>query len=603
MRLLKLMRLVAAALPALVVAVLVSCVGMVKTPVCADCSSAPTSPTGNLSSTGGSKNASILGGQASPSFHVTSVWTEISYHGALVIAAGYDYTLALVGNMPCSACHAGNSPTQPSPNLRAPNCFACHDGGPDGSAFHPWGWNDPGSRLFHGDLVIAAGYDYAKAPAGNLPCIACHAGLSPEKISPNSRAPNCFACHGGGPDGSAGHPPGWGDPKSTVFHGIAAVANGFRSTDFKQATTGNLACSACHAGDGPLEVSVNSRAPNCYACHAGGPDGSPGHPPGWENPSSPKFHGGVVAAANFDYTKAKSGNLTCNVCHAGESPSQVSPVSGAPNCFACHAGGPTGSSGHPPGWTDLTNPKYHGAVVEAAGGYTLAKSGTLTCNACHAGESPSQVSPVSGAPNCFACHEGGPDGSPGHPTGWRSPSLHGSVVASASFDYTKAKSGNLTCNVCHAGESPSQVSPVPEAPSCFACHDGGPTGARHPAGWENPRSSDFHGVYLAQNGGYQNALSNRRHCDACHNTTSNGPSPVLDAPNCFICHNGGPSGSPGHPSNWKDSDAQGVTPHGTAAQADLVSCSRCHNTVAPGIPNPAPDVPVDCWSCHLGPGG
>ena len=341
---------------------------------------------------------------ASRSFHVSAVWTNPAFHGDLVIAAGYDYTKAMIGGLACSACHAGESPSEPSPNVQAPNCFACHDGGPDGSALHPPGWVDPSSPYFHGAVVIQADYDTNAAMAGNLPCAACHATLSPDQASPNTRAPSCYLCHAGGPDGSAGHPDGWMDVTSPFFHGKAVQATGFNAS-----STGLLSCGACHAGDSPTESSTNVNAPNCFSCHAGGPNGSAGHPEGWDDPTSHDFHGLVVEAANYDYTKAKAGGLTCNTCHAGNNASQPSPNTNAPNCFSCHAGGPDGSPGHPCGWLDPTNPNFHGIVVEAAGDNChKAKWGGLTCNTCHACDSPTQTSANPNAPNCYTCHPSGP---------------------------------------------------------------------------------------------------------------------------------------------------------------------------------------------------
>ncbi len=518
------------------------------------------------------------------------------FHGAIVRSAGYDYTLARVGNLSCNTCHAGESPFQASPNLRAPNCFACHDGGPDGSAFHPRGWLDIGSKNFHGDVVISFGQDTARARlSGALGCAACHAVNSPTEPSINSRAPSCFACHGGGPDGSANHPEGWLDPSSSRFHGAVVEKAGFDHTTWG----GTLTCSACHGGYTPTEQSPNSKAPNCFACHAGGPDGSPGHKAGWGDPGSGDFHGKVVKAAGNDFTRARAGGLTCNACHAGLSATQQSPAEDAPSCFACHAGGPDGSSDHPAGWAELSGGNFHGKVVALAGyDFKKAKAGRLSCDACHAGAGAGDQSPNLAAPNCFACHSGGPSGKPGHPAGWSdltSPAFHGSVVKAAGNDYTLARSGGLTCNTCHAGEKPSQASPVASAPSCFSCHEGGPTGKGHRAGWADPRDAAFHGKFLAKNGGNT--------CTPCHSTTADVPSPWSQAPTCTTCHQGGPSGKPGHPAGWVVPDADGVPPHAKAAKADLNVCGRCHNTVGIGKLNPAPDVRLDCWSCHTGPGG
>ena len=461
------------------------------------CTAAPAQPTGGAKTNPGADSLLKLSRTGSPSFHVANLWTDLTFHGTLVMAAGYDYTRAIAGGLPCNACHAGDSPTQVGPNLHAPNCFACHDGGPDGSAFHPFGWLDFTDRNFHGNVVVSAGYDFNRARSGILPCSACHAGVNPEDASPNSRAPSCFACHDGGPDGSADHPLGWLDRRSPTFHGRAAAIGGFTSP-------GQLSCASCHAA-WPGHESINTRAPSCFACHKGGPDGSPGHPMGFSNPASGSFHGIVVKKAG-DYAKAKSGTLTCDACHAGEDPTQKSPMVSAPSCFSCHRGGPDRSA-HPTGWDDLTPPHNHGAVVKAAGGdFTKAKVGDRACNACHAGSSPGEASPVASAPNCYSCHSGGPDGSPGHDSplwAWyrTSPDFHGAVVKAAGGDYTKAKSGGLACSVCHAGISAHQLSPVPDAPSCFACHQSGPSGQFQPISLTTPGNLAFLDALLVAHGG------------------------------------------------------------------------------------------------------
>ncbi len=208
-------------------------------------------------------------------------WMEpanAQFHGAIVKEAGYDYTKAKFSGMACNSCHAGDSPDQASPVKGAPNCYSCHVGGPDGSDAHPAGWGDPTNPAYHGALVRAAGYDYTKAKTNNLTCNACHAGESPAQPGANSRAPNCFACHPGGPDGSAGHPLFWVSPPSPIYHGAAVIAAGY---DYTRAVVGSLTCNACHGGASPIEPSLNSRAGNCFACHLGGPDGSAGHSPGY----------------------------------------------------------------------------------------------------------------------------------------------------------------------------------------------------------------------------------------------------------------------------------------------------------------------------------
>ncbi len=221
-------------------------------------------------------------------------------------------------------------------------------------SIHPPSWMDPATTGFHGTVVAQAGYDYTKAKFEGVTCSTCHAGKNPTQKSPLGAAPNCFSCHGGGPDGSAGHPAWWADPTHLGYHGAVVIAAGY---DYTRAVPpgSTLTCSSCHGGTSPSQAGVNPNAPNCFSCHGGGPDGSAGHPPGWAVPTAPVFHGAFVVEAGWDYTKAvPPGSLiTCSGCHGGMSPTEPGLNSRAPNCFACHIGGPDGSAGHPPGWVQI----------------------------------------------------------------------------------------------------------------------------------------------------------------------------------------------------------------------------------------------------------
>lgn len=256
--------------------------------------------------------------------------------------------------------------------------------------------------------------------------------------------PGCWFKGGpapGAPTGRAAsaHGKDWMDSASPAFHGRVVKEAGY---DFTKAKWTGVACSACHAASGSSEASARAGAPSCTSCHAGGPSGSPGHPAGWLDPTSPDFHGAVVKAAGNDYRQARAGNMVCSACHAGDGPDQASPVSSAANCYSCHAGGPDGSPGHPLGFMDPASEFFHGKVVREAGyDYTRALSGSLPCSACHAGESPGQMSPNPRAPSCFPCHAGGPTGSAGHPVGW------GSIIGGTPVYVSRIR----TCASCHAG--------------------------------------------------------------------------------------------------------------------------------------------------------
>ncbi len=526
-------------------------------------------------------------------------------HGDFVLSRGGTPERAnLSGGQNCVTCHtaARNEDGTISPSKGAPTtCFSCHQGSADGSPGHPAGWANAASSGFHGKLVKAAG-GFKNARSGSLPCGACHTtekamdGTVP--ASPHSKAPACFKCHGSLElSRQPQHGAGWMNPAGADFHGKAVLGAG----DYTKAKIGPITCNVCHVGESPTQAGLVAAAPNCHSCHSGGPTGSAGHTAAWIAQGDSNFHGAVVKAAG-GYTKARAGTFTCNLCHAGESASGAGISSAAPNCFSCHAGGSDGSPGHPSNWLVMGGASFHGTVVAAAGkDYSKAKAGGLACKTCHAGESPSQTSPVPGAANCFACHAGGPTGSPGHPAGWVVPGdtrFHGTAVKAAGWSYAKANSGALACSICHAGESASQSSPVPGAPTCFACHQAGPRGP-HPSGWDGPRDAAFHGTFVAAHGGFQNAKVDGKTCSVCHNTARDAGSPMPGAPNCYQCHAGGPSGSPGHTWDWMIPDGL-PQPHGLAANENLGYCARCHNTVAQYQPNPAPKARVDCWSCHDG---
>ncbi len=180
----------------------------------------------------------------------------------------------------------------------------------------------------------------------------------------------------GGTNGPVAPDPGTvGDRSTSAVHGAWKHGEVVKEAqyDFTKAKWSGMECSKCHSGGPDGKPAYASGPPSCWACHAGGPDGSPDHPIDYLNPTSPFFHGAAVREAGYDYTRALAGYLTCSACHAGESPGQISPNSRAPSCFPCHAGGPTGSAGHPVGWASLR------------GGVAVSYSGVQTCRGCHSG--------------------------------------------------------------------------------------------------------------------------------------------------------------------------------------------------------------------------
>jgi len=118
------------------------------------------------------------------------------------------------------------------------------------------------------------------------------------------------------------HPPSWMDTASANFHGTA----------LKTGSSNVQSCLVCHGQDyngGTSNVS-------CITCHRAA--GANIHGRGWEDPASPRFHGKVIAAANWDMRP-------CQPCHGTRYTGGSTPVScttchnqpgGPENCATCH---------------------------------------------------------------------------------------------------------------------------------------------------------------------------------------------------------------------------------------------------------------------------
>lgn len=285
-------------------------------------------------------------------------------------------------------------------------------------------------------------------------------------------------------------------------------------------------CRPCHGSqfDGGLAES------SCRKCHVTYP-----HPPGWVNASSPNFHGETLAGVNYNL------NL-CNSCHGNQFDGGTSGVS----CRSCHATYP-----HLAGWVNPTAAEFHGKAL-AAQNYDA-----TACQACHGAQYDGGTSGVS----CKGCHATYP-----HPQGWvnaSSPSFHGETLAGTNYDL------NL-CSSCHGSQFDGGTSGV----SCRTCHATYP----HLADWMNPAAAAFHGKALAA----QNYDATA--CQACHGAQYDGGSSGVS---CKGCHASYP-----HPQNW----IAGAASHYTFLKSnsyDLNSCQICH-----GQDYALVKVNNSCLTCH-----
>lgn len=160
------------------------------------------------------------------------------------------------------------------------------------------------------------------------------------------------------------------------------------------------------------------------------------HPPGWNDPASPDFHGLRVRAGGPD---------ACRDCHGADLHGAAGEVVG---CFDCH----DGAGGHPDGWVRRASPNFHGHAVAAAG--------PQPCRDCHGAEYTGGWSEVA----CYSCHGeppgGHPPGQSGHPRGWLTPgslAFHGRAVF---------EQGVNDCTRCHGAGLSGGTSRV----ACADCH-------------------------------------------------------------------------------------------------------------------------------------
>ncbi len=155
------------------------------------------------------------------------------------------------------------------------------------------------------------------------------------------------------------------------------------------------------------------------------------HEAGWNEKTSPNFHGTVLHDGNYNYT-------TCVTCHAKSFAGGTSGV----GCFSCHASFP-----HKPGWSDTAANNFHGKFLR------LGMGQLSDCAQCHGTGFDGGTSGKS----CFTCHASYP-----HKTEWLDPASTGSHGK-----YLKAKNWqNAECAGCHGSDFTGGTS----GKTCFTCH-------------------------------------------------------------------------------------------------------------------------------------
>ena len=277
-------------------------------------------------------------------------------------------------------------------------------------------------------------------------CSQCHgADLlgGPSKVSCFGASYNGISCHANA-DHKLGHPTGWGDHLSAIFHGFSS-ATGVKGNK-------NLsACGKCHAGtDAAGIIASVSTAPSClttsppdkrYAvsCHFSSPAVTP--------IGCGSCHGIPTAVSG---TGAHSQHLTA-----------VTPQSGQVLCIDCHANATSVTSRIDPTHATLPDPatNYLGdpvvtlqAVFNAEPGPASYASVPGTCSnvSCHGGQNInwSQAGSFDQG-KCANCHvSSGQYNSyaSGHPATDGTPTLH---IFHLNQPYPTNILRNITCTDCH----------------------------------------------------------------------------------------------------------------------------------------------------------
>jgi len=250
----------------------------------------------------------------------------------------------------CASCHRVKAPHPPKP---------WHDAsGFNHATTNPVNGPICGQCHFAGSTANPAGHPATPAPAGTPP--GCY---------------NNTECHGAA---GAPHLLGsiWKDATSASFHGLEAKKD-------------LLYCQSCHGTPGTTAFDGGAATTKCSTCHAS----AGAHSTVWYPAPVTNFPSSYIAS----HRNALKQDTACPVCH-DYTKGRTAPLPPAPSCFssssnanACHANGP-GKADHPIPFTQVA----HTTVTQA--GFDS------NCQTCHA---VTGNSPVSAAPTCAVCHQGG----------------------------------------------------------------------------------------------------------------------------------------------------------------------------------------------------
>ncbi|MCA8953360.1 MAG: cytochrome c3 family protein [Planctomycetes bacterium] len=371
----------------------------------------------------------------------------------------------LRGGRNCEACHRVGA------GIDVAGCNSCHgvigDQLATGTGLHGTLADGLGQRCsschgeHHGDSVpLIAPHAFPRAGVADLSAfehahvefglVGAHAALACERCHPNANAvappadgrfvgvsQQCTSCHEDahrGEYGTAcadchGQQEPW--PRAPLFpHEAFALT----------AAHGAVACSACHAADGPHSVEALQTTPQpvrtCAECHAD-PHGTAD-----SAPTALRLEGTGDCARCHQPTEWGAARPTA-AAHAAFG-FELAIAHANVDCAACHGSADTA-------------PRWSGAAPPVA-----------ACAACH--EHPHRPELVAAATaaqgpanGCGACHS---DADAAFGTGRMPPELH--AVTGFLLETPHA---DVACASCHEGQAPAERFPGRVASDCRACHD------------------------------------------------------------------------------------------------------------------------------------
>lgn len=426
---------------------------------------------------------------------------------------------------------------------------------------------------------------------------------------PLARAYACGTCHPDPRQEASAHRNGRVD----LVFGALATGNGALQPAFDR--SGSLACSSvyCHgatlpggAHTAPVWTRVGAGEAACGTCHGAPP---PAPHPGL--PNCGNCHAGYTSTTvNLDTHvngAVEVGDLTCTSCHGDPSrpPTVRNPQLGAAP--------PLGTRGE----TSTSE-----RAVGAHGRHLAGDGVEIACSECHVVPTSTRHStgtvavvfgplartggatPAWDGTGCASsyCHGGFAGGNPGYVPVWTRPAsspcgtCHGNPAATPSALPRAAHvplapgSTNATCAACH----PDTVDASGNVIAGGGKHLDGAVdtdpAAKHPAGWTDPQSPDFHGA---------SAIRDVLRCSRCH-----APSPPAQVTTvvCATCHDALAGGV-----DWTTvcntchgSAANAAPPEDTTGNTSTtalgVGAHQSHVTAAHAL-SPA----FDCFFCHAKP--